>query len=450
MLLKFVHGHGPTEFNCLTGVIRLQGNLVTSGNQITLTFIGNGTNQEILTELGELSRMVQFARRWQADPLDDQPVWLETKIDGEAVTRRRCLIDAGPVEWVNGIGLNLLDSQVKGSQTVKFTQTFVFAYPYWEEKNITNVNTGSISNLMGGDTIQLTTGSPLTGDAPGRIAVAGITWLNAAYLSGYIALQAVKPGTQNPLWHAASTATHGTGVTVTADSEAKSGNRAVASHTNGYRPLVTFTVSPSSTPPVPEYQGRYLVLLRYSLPAAGAMWEIETKWGFDMAGQRVVSNIILPTTGNVYDVIELGTVQMPSGIPRGKFAPSDSFKVQIAGGVISGTEPLRLAEIYLLPADHLIKFSSMIDNPTSPSIPYGVIYTHENGDNEGYMFDQPGGIGVTSAKMTLEPHNWQIPFQPDREIYAYIIWASNSGYSNAGAVAGIQFDIHRGWENYSS
>lgn len=433
---------GLTTFDFLGGYVLIKDGW-TIGESLTESweFVGRGSAGSLRTELATLNALLQNAREWRDDPLRANPTWLEFQSDGEGEVRRRLILDGGR-EFLNRTGIDPLAT----NQLIALTVDLEFAYPWWEEQTETTVFNEAVS--CNGGTLTI----PGGGDMDGRISRLILSDLVAAstLTQFWIGTRQAYDGSSDLVatWFA-SLGLGGIDATTTADADCVSGTRVTISFGTttalDLRRRIVYgdIVGAGSTT---HLRGRYLVLLRYKLPTSASAVALELRYGYDIDTLAIQDAVIITTSGSGmsnYGVIELGMVQFPPNIPRGTITDLQKCVIDLYAERITGSTSLYLAELILIPADHLIRITGA--NVGVSGGAYTAIHTHE--DEEVVSTGQVSG-DYPSASARPEPENWRLPYQPD-SILVLVGARSATNLAEADEI-NLALYAHYCWQNYST
>lgn len=423
---------GLTTFEFLSGAIRLKEGW-TIGETLTESweFIGQGTGAVMRAELADLTALLNNAREWATDPLRSGPTWLEFHADGEPDSRRRLVLDGGR-EFLNRTGINPLMTNQRVAIEIKLE----FAYPWWEKEGETTVFNQSVGCL--GGALYL----PAGGDMHGRISRLTLSGGSSAMTKYWIGIRQPYTGTADleTRW-SCSLGMDATDSSNTADTDCISGNRKTVTFatttTLAQRNRILYSVIGSGD--FMHLTGRYLVLLRYKLPTSASAVAVEMRYGYVNDTLAIQDAVILTTGGSgmsTYGVVELGMVQFPAGSPRGLAATMDDCTIDIYAERITGSTQLHLAELILIPSDHLIRVTGAAATTH--------IYTQE--DEEVVAFGVVAGF--TTGTVRPEPENWRLPYQEDAVLV--IVGAISSTSLSEADTVNLALYAHKCWQSYST
>ncbi len=424
---------GLTTFEFLSGAIRLAEGW-TIGETLTesWTFIGQGTGAVLRAELADLTALLNNAREWATDPLRSGPTWLEFHADGEPDSRRRLVLDGGR-EFLNRTGINPLMTNQRVAIEIKLE----FAYPWWEKEGETTVFNQNVGCLGGKLYI------PAGGDMDGRIARLTLSGGSSAMTKYWIGMRQVYDGTSDleTRW-AISQGMDAVDSSNTADTDCISSNRKTVTFATttalAQRSRMLYTTIAGAVD-YTHLTGRYLALLRYKLPTSASAVALEMRYGY-VNDTLAIQDAVIVTTGgsgmSTYGVVELGMVQFPAGSPRGLAATMDDLTIDIYAERITGSTQLHLAELILIPSDHLIKVTGAAATTH--------IYTHA--DEEVVAFGVVAGF--TTGTVRPEPENWRIPYQAN-SVLVIVGAISSTSLSEADNI-NLALYAHKCWQSYST
>lgn len=428
-----------TPFDFLAGAVVIKEGW-TIGETLTENweFIGAGSPTILLAEIAELNALLSNAREWAVDPLRYNPTWLELQTDDEGPVRRRLVLDGGR-GFLNRTGINPLLT----NQRIALDVSLEFAYPWWEEQTETTVYNDTISCLGGTVTI------PLGGDMDGRISRIRLDNLVDPGLMTqfWIGIRQVYDGTSDlvNVW-SCSLGSNGTDASNTADSDCVSGNRKTITFgttTLAKRTAITYDDLIGASDST-HLRGRYLVLLRYKLPTSSSAVNLQMRYGFSGDTKAIQEDVIVTTGGSgmsTYGVVELGMVQFPPGIPRGKITDLSECEIDIYAERITGTTHLYLAELLLIPADHLLRITGASVGPSTGDLETN-IYTHEDEEVSSFGYDL-----LPNVNARPEPENWRLPYQEDSVLI--LVGALSATELREADTITLSLYAHYCWQNYT-
>lgn len=428
-----------TTFDFLSGAIQI-GDGWTLGESLTESwgFIGAGSPSTILSELADLNALLANAREWAVDPLRSSPSWLEFQLDSGGPIRRRLVLDGGR-EFLQRTGINPLVE----NERIALNLDLEFAYPWWEEQGETTVY-GSTVNCLGGKIIL-----PGGGDMDGRISRLHLDGLvDPGLLTQFwIGCRQAYDGASElvNVWQC-SLGTNGTDASNAADADTISGNRKAitfATATLSRRLRIKYSQVVGANDPT-HLRGRYLVLLRYKLPTTSSAVAIELRYGYSGDTKAIQDAVILSSGSGMstYGVAEIGNVTFPPGTPRGVVANFAECEIDIYAERITGASHLYLAEIILVPSDHLLRITGASVGPNTGNFETNV-YTHEDEEVAAYGYDL-----VPNANARPEPENWRLPYQEDSVMV--VVGAQTSTELRKSDVITLNLYTHYCWQNYSA
>ncbi len=422
-----------TTFDFLSGAIQI-GDGWTLGESLTESwgFVGAGSPSTILSELADLNALLANAREWAVDPLRSSPSWLEFQLDSGGPIRRRLVLDGGR-EFLQRTGINPLVE----NERIALNLDLEFAYPWWEEQGETTVFNQN-ANCLGGKLY-----IPGGGDMDGRISRLVLSSGSSAMTKYWIGMRQVYDGTSDleTRW-AISLGMDAVDSSDTADTDCISGNRKTVTFatTTTLAQRTRMLYAPiAGAVDYTHLTGRYLALLRYKLPTSASAVAIEMRYGY-VEDTLAIQDAVIVTTGgsgmSTYGVVELGMVQFPAGSPRGLAATMDDLTIDIYAERITGSTQLHLAELILIPSDHLIRVTGAAATTN--------IYTHE--DEEVVAFGVVAGL--TTGTVRPEPENWRLPYQADSVLV--IVGAISSTNLSEADTVNLALYSHYCWQNYSA
>lgn len=433
-------GNTPFDFN--DGYIKLaQDSYQDSGDQVSFTLTGRGSETQLTTELNTLETLINNAILYSNDGLRGNAVWLNLQTPGDVTNRRRCIAAATRPQWAwnNGGGINPFLT----SQTIKGSFTLFMAHVDWEDEDTHGGHTTTLSALGGKNaSFQLTQ----QGTAYGRIKSIRLDTLNQPGLITklWIGLRPRRDGMSGlvNVW-SASLGDNGTGTAGAVDANCSSGNRKTVTYSTGSLVRRT-TVNYDDVVGVADnthLRGRYLVLLRYAIAADNTAWEVQVRYGFSGATHAALEPAIVSraTGSSAYKVVELGTVQFPPSNDRGLITDLSECEISIYAGGISGTGNLYLGELILIPTEHLIRVEGASIGPSTGDFET-TIYTHPNGEVYGYGYDI-----VPNATVRVSPENWVLPFEP---CGLYLAAAQGDNLTLTDTIE-VTLTLHRRYRNYA-
>jgi hypothetical protein len=311
----------------------------------TLELIGEGTDTALITAATDIERLLEYARLYHSDPLRYYSVWLEANTPNESP--RRSLLYGGKLQYRSDVGLSPLIDNEALRATVSMTR-----HPFWENVAVTTVQPPAATlSCTGG---QWLIGGP-SGIAPGRIAITSIVgavggpvdtiWagIRPKYrgMTGFISLWELELGTA------------GTDTAVNVEATASAGSEMLTTFvTTTLVERCSITIAQLGAGTTEHFFGRYLVLLRYRMSAAGTQCGIQMKSGYGWSTTPAENEEIYVATGTAWRLAELGEIQIP---PEGEtglmMGPLSSFQIrlfveQLAAGNIE------LDALILIPSDH--------------------------------------------------------------------------------------------------
>lgn len=342
----------------------------------SLLLRARGTSMDNLAAvLRGLEQYAVWARQYQGSMVEKYGVWLRAQLEGETNARQAMVFS---LRHQAGEGYR---QAWRGAYTIPKYYLTLERAAWWENTGaVTYTQTGI--NSVGG----MSSYGGITGDAPGRLAKVAIEPTNATsvYLNQvWVGFRTERFGTAanfQSYWSLRKASYYNgdtTGGTSHADATAK----------DGYKAVCTFGVSATLvnrvkckvsdvTANYSDQRGRFTVLLRAKLSAAGTV-RVRLRDGlYSSSGQRVQSRAVITSTS--WKFYELGTTQLP---PAGRlFEGSDSLdnvSIGVDAELVSGSCNLEMDCLVLIPIEE--GWMQVSDGYADPDKPIYVTQ-HPNGE----------------------------------------------------------------------
>ncbi len=388
---------------------------------ITETFDLIGRGDDLRETLTDLDALLEQARRWHSDPLDNDTVYLNMKGTWETAGRRALVLNGMLTVGSTPATSPLLDGVAALAQ-LTLTRSPLWEYVasiYWDGTD----TTGDLSALGGAELLSLSP-NPF-GSAPGRIASATLAAGDAGYVltTFWVGLRSPGAGTTGflGLWECEN-GTVGTDASLWKDAGEDASPSDVPTHNKvkvGYAGFggstpalskrLSITVGDVIAGDWQHMIGRYVVLLRCKTNAGAA--GVQLRWGVNSAADDTFAkNETAYLDNTVWRLINLGEVQIPPvGVRYGTAYIDLSIEfteLQIwAEQVAADSLVLDLDCLILIPADHYAAGSGMtLEQDTSTS---GYIYTTENDMQAGVAESNTNSAKRVISDLTLR--DWCYP-----------------------------------------
>ena len=379
---------------------------------------------DLRTAKKTIDELLEKARRWKANNLEPDPVWLYWQSEGEDA--KRSLVVDGSSE-ITG---SEFDSPLLGVFGLEL-HVAIKRGKYWESESGT-----SIINLTMGENEVWSIGNA-GGTAAQRITYLRINETSASIniRKAWLGIRPTYRGTANyvPLWEA-ELGVGGVDSSTVSDGNASGGQCILTTFattpTLDYRVQIELQDVISSN--YDDMVGRYLVLGRMRVDSGNTQVFVQLRTGWATAGTVVGSTYLDGVAA--YDLYELGEVQIPlMGNRDGQgslISRMKQFKFSVYAERLSAAGSLRIDYLYLVPSEHLITF---LDDQTN-SVPY--IYAYTDQDNAQYAFGEDGGNEIKSISTSF--HNWEYPVGGGVMVIAVV-----------GTAFGVSHEIGREYSVYS-
>lgn len=363
--------------------------------------IGTGSLSDLLRDENDLHSMLEKARTYGIDSLQELGIWLEWYTSGESA--KRSLIQSGTFQTKQPAGFR--GSFLNGGL---FGNLALTRSPFWE--NITAETVATSSDItVNGETWDLSAESAYSGNFPGRIAKVYFEPTSTqTFRTIWAGIRDYRKGIAD--FDPVFAFTSGTGMVDTSwttDANAIGGyalecdfSTTTTEDYRAFQSLGTLFSGDDHT----HWIGSYTVLGRMRCDSATTAW-VRCGEGYNLPirfGPRV-----LVTASTYYRLYELGVVSFPPGGPY-RYDTDDHVDLSdwllgLYAERLSGSGSLWMDQLILIPRDHFIK----VDSGSQINSSQGYVYTAPEGRQWAGLVQ---ATEPTNSEFT--PHEWNFPISP--------------------------------------
>lgn len=431
--------NGASNIDLLAGdlILERDGLAIKSGRDKvweTINLISASSGSTIRTAQENIDKFIEQARRFEENPVKEDPVWWYWQSEGESV--KRAVVFDGETELFSRAPFNTPLDPGNGS----ILRLALKRHQQWETDTTTGKGGTGLSALGG-----LTNLGVIGGSSPARISNLELTTYVPDALSRYWI--GIKPNhistlAYTSLWELED-GTLGADATAPADAGASGGNtvRVSFAGTPGLAERVYMTPGDISGANLDAFVGRFLVLLRCRVNDSLTEVAVQLRQGWK--GQIDQTETIVSTqyiSGQTeWRLLEMGEIQIPvTGLraPGVTGIPFDASALSIWAERISGTSTLDLDAIGLVPSEHMVtaKYSGNFLDSTGP-----IFFTSEI-DEQYAVAGLAGDWGNIEYSFT----NWVYPV-----IGGYlVIFGEGSAGSLLGKSVDFGMDLYPRWKTF--
>lgn len=371
----------------------------------TLDLLGDDTVANLIAADRALQAMLDRARTWAMDPVQEQALWLEWSTDSEpgagTYAAKRAMIYGGTLQ------MSQPDQLRGGFLNGQYYATLALSrHPFWENITAKEI-TGSSKSLTGG---QVTLTSYADGTAPARIPIFILenTSESTDLSDVWIGIRDEHHGITDfePVWELED-GTAGTDTSAAVDATASGGDKMTCTFgtTATLASRLTMTVGQAIGGGTDEidFVGRYLVLGRVKV---GSSTECGLRLDFGMAndlGYHQGDPVYIDNTA--WALVELGEIRIPTEQYRNgtsaTYIDPGHFKIRLMAERLSGSNSLDLDCLILIPSEHMVK----VRNATATKFR---ILTVEN-DTRVVQTETQAGLTGSAEWSVID---WYLPIDP--------------------------------------